>query len=212
MLTRNPHGPLTRLIMAAAAIGLLMVGYYWGNQYKQGDTHPPSIEGVLIHPPPELPGFGLRDTQDQPFTGDSFDDRWTLLTFGDLSGAPGHLAITRMIEVFNRLAEDPELQARIQLALVAEVQDMALARDFGRLSPALKLLSGEPGEIRRLRASLGASPGTDPSEADASGLPLYLIGPSGRLLALFAGTQPPVSVAADLSAIAEHPEPYPAND
>ncbi len=118
-MTRNPRGPVARLAMVAAAIGLFAVSYYWGNQHKHGDQTPPAIAGVLIRPSPELPGFELHDAEGQPFTADSFDDHWTLLTFGDLAGASGHLAVTRMIEVFNRLADDPELQAMLQIALVA---------------------------------------------------------------------------------------------
>jgi cytochrome oxidase Cu insertion factor (SCO1/SenC/PrrC family) len=160
----------------------------------------------------ELPGFELHDTQNQPFTADDFQARWTLLTFGDPSRAPGHLAVTRMIEVYNRLANDPDLQAVLQLALVAELQDLALARDFGRLSPALKLLSGESGEIQRLRASLGAGPTDDAGTEVAQNTPFHLIGPAGRLLALFLGAQPPASIASDLSAIAEHPHILNPND
>ena len=199
--------------MIAAAMGLFVFGYYWGNQYKYGDPMPPAIEGVLVRPPPELPGFELRDTEDQLFTADGFDDHWTLLTFGDLSRAPGHLAVTRMIEVYNRLAHDPELQAMLQLAFVAEYQDQALARDFGRLSPALKLLSGESSEIRRLSASLGASHKHETGSAGDQEITFFLIGPERRLLALFPGTQAPAAIALDLSALAEHPEHlYPTND
>lgn len=213
MLVRSPRGPMTRLAMIAAAIGLFVVSYYWGNQYKYSDPTPPAIEGVLVRPPPELPGFELRDIEDQPFTTDNFDDHWTLLTFGDLSRAPGHLAVTRMIEVYNRLAHDPELQAMLQLALVAQYRDQALARDFGRLSPALKLLSGESSEMLRLGASLGASPKDGTGTADGQEVTFFLIGPESRLLALFPGAQPPATIASDISTLAEHPEHlYPAND
>jgi len=213
MLVRNPRGPVTRLAMIAAAIGLFLAGYYWGNQYKYGDVPPPAIAGVLVRPPLALPRFELRDTEDQPFTGDEFKAHWTLLTFANLSRAPGHLAVTRMIEVYNRLADDPDLQAMLQLALVAETQDLALARDFARLSPALKLLSGESGEIQRLRASLGALPWDDAGTEVGEAAPFFLIGPSSRLLALFPGAQPPTAIASDLSVISQHPESLdPAND
>jgi len=213
MLVANSRGPAVRLVMVAAAIGLFMVGYYWGNRYKHGDPAPLSIEGVLVRPPLELPGVELQDARGQAFTTDSFKDRWTLLTFADPGRAPGHLAITRMIEIQNRLAASPELQARLQLALVAESRDPALAQDFGRLSTALKLLSGVPGEVRKLRVSVGASPRNDVG-AEVEGDPaFFLIDPSGRLQSFFPGTQPPASIASDLSAIAEHPQlAHPSNE
>jgi hypothetical protein len=199
--------------MVAAAITLFLVGYYWGNQHKNGDFAPPSIQGVLVNPPPELPGFELRDAEAQPFTIDNFEEYWTLLGFCNLSGTPGHLAVTRMIEVYNRVAGDFELQGMLQLVLVSERQDPTLARDFGRLSPALKLLSGEPGEIQRLRASLGAKPRVDSGSNVGDDVPLFLIEPSKRLIALFPGAQSTAAIASDLSAIAEHTAPlYPADD
>lgn len=215
MLARNPRGPTTRLAMVAAALGLFMLGYYWGNHYKYADPTPPAIEGVLVHPPPQLPGFELRDALGQPFTRDSFTGHWTLLTFGELSLAPGHQAIRRMIEVYNRVAEDLDLQGMVQLVLVEEHQDQALAQDFRRLTGALKLLSGDSSELKRLRASLGASPGAgeSPVFAASNQAPFYLIGPEGRLLALFPDAQPAASIASDLTKIAQHPHSlYPDYD
>lgn len=202
---------MTRLTMIAAAIGLFLIGYNWGNKYKHGDPTPPVIDGVLIRPPPELPALELRDMQNQPFTANGFKEHWTLVTFGDPSRAPGHLAVMRMVEVYNRSAENPELQAMLQLALVADRQDPVLARDFGRLSPSLKLLFGESGEIQRLRASLGASPAKEPGTVNDDDA-FYLIGPASRLLAIFPDAQPAASIASDLSTIAKHPQPPHANN
>lgn len=199
--------------MAAAAIGLFLVGYFWGNQYQRRDSAVTAIEGILLRRPIELPAFEAHDAAGQTFTAESFTGHWTLLSFADLNQAPGHLAVTRMIEVHNRLATDPPLQEQLQLALLAQRQDLALARDFSRLSPALKVLSGESDELQKLRISLGESSPEETTGAPADEIPLYLIGPSGHLLALFSGTQAPSSVASDLSAISEHSDSlYPANE
>lgn len=190
--------------MAAAAIGLFLVAYYWGNHYKHGKSSPAVIAGILVHPPVELPGFDLRDAPGLPFSAASFSEHWTLLSFGDLSQASGHLAITRMIEVRNRLASDPDLQEMVQLALASERQDPILAQDFDRLSPSVRILSGASGELQRLRASVGAPPPQGAADTLDGAPPFYLIGPSGRLVALFTAAQTPGSIASDLSAIAEH--------
>jgi hypothetical protein len=204
---------VARLAVAAAAIGLFLVAYYWGNQFKHPDSVSPAIEGVLVRPPIDLPGFQLRDARGPIFTGEDFAGHWTLLAFGDLSRASGHLAIMRMIEVRNRLASDLGLQKMLLLALASERQDPVLALDFGRLSPALKILSAEPGDLQRLRSSVGAPPLQAEPGARADEVPLYLIGPSGRLVALFPVAQTPASIASDFSAIANRSDAlYPSND
>lgn len=210
MLVRNPRGPVARILMFAAAIGLFLAGYYWGNQYKYGNAAPPAIEGVLLRPPVALPGFRLLDSQGLPFTVDDLLEQWTLVAFGNLGSKPGHLAVNRMIDVYNRLADRPELQEMLQLALVAaQARDLGLARDFARLSPALRLLSGDETEIQRLGGALGASPPGGAGTTESAAPAFYLIGPEGRLLALFPGSQPAAAIASDLTAIADHPEAFP---
>jgi len=191
--------------MVVAAVGLFIVGYYWGNRYKySGD--PPVIQGVLLRPPVELPAFELKETGGIPFSVDALKDHWTLLAFGDLRQARGHLIVNRMIGVYNRLADDTDLQVQLQLALAAEEQDLELARDFSRLSPALKVLSGEPGELQRLRASVGDLPAQEAAAEQEEGAPLYLVDPKARLMALFPAAEAPEAIAADLSALAERPD------
>jgi hypothetical protein len=205
MLARNPRGPIARIIMVIAAAGLFVVGYHWGNRYKYGGG-PPVIQGVLLRPPVELPGFELKETGGIRFTLEELKDHWTLLAFSDLRRAGSHLAVNRMIGVYNRLADKTDLQVRLQLALAAEEQDLELARDFSRLSPALKVLSGEADELKRLRASVGDLPpeGSAPPEED--GAPLYLIDPKARLMALFPHAEGSETIAADLSALADRPD------
>jgi len=198
MLLRSRHGPWVRLIFMIGAVSLFMIGYYWGNQYKFRHEGPPMIEGVLVRPPIELPAVELQDVDGRRFTVQQFADHWTLLAFGELSHAGAHLAISRMIDVFNRLADRPELRAQMQLVLVADNPPLGLARDFSRLSPALRVLSGEAGDLQRLRAALGGE-----SDEDAS---FYLVDPHGHLRAFFPSTQGPAAIAADIAALAERPE------
>lgn len=203
---------LSKLTMATAAIGLFLISYYWGNQYKQQDLAPPALAGVLVRPPYEIPELELRDATGQPFTAESFAGHWTLLSFAEQS--QGHHMVARLIEVRNRLASDPDIQDMLLLALASEHQDSTLARNVGRLTPALKVLSGDTGEMQRLRASLGA-PAQEPTRIQTDEIPFYLIGPSKRLMALFTGTQKPASIASDLSTIAAHADalyPYPTDE
>jgi protein SCO1/2 len=183
-----------------SAMGLFLIGYYWGNQYKYGRQGPPAIEGVLVRPALEVPAFELTDASGLPFTDEDLKGHWTLLVFGELSQARGHLGVTRMIEVDNRLADHTALRRQMQLVLAADAQSPKLARDFSRLSPRLRVVSGEPGELQRLRTALGED--TNPAQGEAT---LFLFGPAGRLMALFTATQSNEAIAADISALSKRP-------
>jgi len=188
--------------MVTAAIGLFLLGYYGGNRYRHRDSSPPAIAGVLIRPIHPLPAFELRDTASRPFTNENFMGCWTLLSFGDLHREPDRRAVKRMIEVHNRLADKPDLQRQIRLALVIS-GDPIPAWDFDRLSPTLRLLSGTAGERQRLQASLGMPvPATTGAREQTP--PIHLIDPEGRLLALFPDAQVPATIASDLATVAAH--------
>lgn len=182
------------------AIGLFIVGYYWGNQHKYSGG-PPAIEGVLIAPTMALPPFALMDAVGQPFDANALNDRWTLLAFGEVSQARGQLAVARMIDIYNRLVDHADMRAHLQLALAAPVQSLNLARDFSRLSPALRVVSGEAAELARLTTVLG-------DESDGRGIGqavLYLTTPNGDLLALFAASQSTETIVEDLIALYDWP-------
>jgi len=193
--------PLIRLVMAAATVGLFLIGYYWGNQHKHDHTPLPTVAAVLVRPPIALPELDLRETSGQPFTTEGFDGHWTLLSFDDPGTASGHLAITRMVEVHNRLADHPDLRKLLQLTLVSPQQDPAPDEKVAGMSPTIEILIAPPSDLQKLRATLGAPP-KETTESTPGEDPFYLIGPSARLLALFTGAQAPASIASDLITVA----------
>lgn len=206
MLPRVKGGgkrPLTRLAMAVAAMGLFLVGYYWGNQYRPGGSTLPVIEGVWVHPPHSLLDFEIRDAAGRPFTAQHLAGRWTLLAFGNQEPENGRHVLARMIEIHNRLAGNPDLQERLLLALVTRSREPTPTADSDYSSPVLRLLSGEADELQRLRAALGIST-QEATVTTGQAIPCYLIGPASWLLALFSGAQTPASIASDLVAIAAH--------
>jgi hypothetical protein len=213
---RNKRGtrPLAvRLIMAVAAVGLFFVGYQWGNQFQRGSQEPLKVGGILLRPPLALPDITLSGPRGE-LSEQELRGRWSLLAFGAPSSASGHRAVSRLIEVWTRSADDRELQSSLQLLLVSADDAPALARDFERLSPNLRVVNTSIAQLTELRAAIGA--GDEPlAEIDASP-PLYLIGPQAALVALFTGTQPAQSVASDLKTLAERPEalpkPLPSDD
>jgi hypothetical protein len=196
---RGPRGALVRLLLMVCAIGIFILGYQWGNQRHFG--RPPAIEGVILAPAMPMPAFALVDTEGQPFGRDQLAGHWTLLAFGDLAQPRGQLAIQRLLDVYHRLGTEVEPDQRPWLVLAAASQPADLARDFGRLSPALRLVSGEAGDLGQLAKLLGEPPHP---ERDSRAT-LYLIAPNARLLAFFPASQAARAVAADLTLLATWP-------
>ncbi|MFD2111880.1 SCO family protein [Thiorhodococcus fuscus] len=193
MLLRNRHRLWIRLLMALGAMSLFLLGYQWGNQHQQGDAEIPTINGVLLQPPGDLPGFSLQESFGQPFDHRRLAEHWTLLGFGDLAQASGQRGVQRLIEVYNRIADHNTLRKQLQLVLVTTTDQPMLARRFATLSPALHILGGDSDEIARLGGALGVSP-------DAP-LTLFVLGPGGYLLALFPDRENGAAMAEDLKAI-----------
>ncbi|WP_200237856.1 hypothetical protein [Thiohalocapsa halophila] len=200
---RHARPLLPRLVMAVAAIGLFLLAYQWGNQYRYDGGEPPDIDGVLIRPPQPLPDFVLHDTGGEPVGRGTLFEHWSLLAFGNLSGAAGHRGISRLVAVSNRLAGERDLRERLRLLMATADAAPALARDFERLSPAIAVLSGARAEVAELAAALGAD-----AEGALDGVPdapptLFLLDPAAELVAIFPGAQPPAAIAEDLAALAE---------
>ena len=189
--------------MIAAAAGLFVVGYQWGNRYKFAGG-PPAVAGVLVSPPIELSDFALHDPEGRPVTGNRLREGWTLLTYGDLTQARGHLTVNRLLEIHNRLADHPELRAQVRLVLVQTADAPNLARDFNRLSPALVIAGGDAEEMDRLADALGGAPA--PTPGDDAGSTLFLIAPGARLVELFTPGHGAATVAADLVALSARPD------
>ncbi len=200
MLLKNPHSPISRLLFIIGAIGLFVVGYYWGNQYQRTGTEAPPISGILVLPPQPLADFDLANPFEEHVGLSSFTGEWLLLTFADLSQAQGHLAVNRLVQVYNSLAAEPQLQRSVRMILVSTTDAPNLARDFSQLSPGFDVLSGDQDELMRLRAAFGMQNAMLDTE-----IPLFLIDPESELIALFPQDLPPVAIAADLSTINEHP-------
>lgn len=203
LLPGNRHGLPVRLVMIAAAAGLFLIGYQWGNQYKR-PAGPPAIAGVLVAPPIDLSAFSLQDPDGRPVTRDRLTQGWTLLTYGDLTQAQGHLAASRLLEVYNRLADRPELHTALRLVLVQSVDAPNLARDFNRLSPALIIAGGDSEQRDLLAEALGGAPA--PLPGDDSGSAVFVIAPGARLVALFTPGQGAATIAADLATLFESPD------
>ncbi|QVL51138.1 MAG: hypothetical protein KFB96_12490 [Thiocapsa sp.] len=193
MFLRNRHPLWIRLALILAAISLFVLAYQWGNQYQPRSAAPPVIGGLLIRPPASLPEFELREALGNPFGQQDLSQGWTLLAFGDLSRASGQLAVQRLIDVYNRVADERPLRKQLRLVLVTTGDDSTVSRDFAGLLPALKILGGEAEQIERLRADIGLGGAETPA--------IFVVAPGGYVLAFLPETQDGAQMAEDLKAI-----------
>ncbi|MCK7576222.1 MAG: hypothetical protein MZV65_10195 [Chromatiales bacterium] len=182
-----------RLVFALGAMALFVLGYQWGNQQPFGRAEPAQIHGVLVQPPGAIPAFSLRDPFGRPVGRAELADGWTLLAFGDLAEASGQRAAQRLIETRNRLADQSKLIESLQLVLIQTSERLEPARDFARLSPALRLLAGPPESIAPLRDALGLASSVGPT--------LFVIGPEARLLAILPETESGAEMAEDIKTL-----------
>lgn len=193
MFLRNQHRLWVRLILMLAAIALFVLAYQWGNQYQRRNASSPVIDGLLIRPPANLPDFALRDAIGRPFTQKDLTEGWTLLAFGNLSRASGQLAVQRLIDLYNQVADERSLHKHLRLVLITTADTPVLARDFTGLLPALRIVGGETEQIDRLRADIGLGAEDTPA--------LFVVGPGGYVLAFLPETQDGPALAKDLKAI-----------
>ena len=207
MFLPNRHGLWFRLIFMALAAGLFFGGYLWGNQQQRRHAQPPTIGGILLRPPGAIPGFRLQDPAGRVFDQRSLAAGWTLLTFGDLADARGQRAVAGLIDLYNRVADQPDLHRALRLVLVTEGPPDALARDYAALSPALFVLGGAGAEAGRLREALGVGAGLGLGPGAAAAPPLFVVAPGGALIALFTGDADRARTALDLAALHAHFDP-----
>lgn len=200
MSLRNRRHPWRRLLLVAGAMSLFMLGYQWGNRYRQPPSHldMSHIHGVWVMPPIALPEFQLRDSFGREFARTALENGWTLLAFGDLAHASGQRAVQRLLDVRQRVADQAALVKTLRLVLVTTTETPNLARDFAGLTTSLSILAGESSHIQPLRDVLSATDDDAPT--------LYVIGPGGQLLALFPETEHGAAMAEDLKAMFHAPE------
>lgn len=206
-----PRSPVQRFLIIAGTLLALVAGYYWGNQYKHKypqDNRPApyNLSATLLRRAKPLAGFELTRHTGEGITPIDLNDRWSLLFFGcsRCAGTPG--ALTRLIQVRNRLAARPLLQNTTLLILVTVEPDLdgpqeldALLRGFG---PGFLGLTGPEPQIGDLARQLGMP---EPGQG-ASDPAIFLVSPRGIPVAIFPAGLAASDIAADFKRIADYYE------
>jgi cytochrome oxidase Cu insertion factor (SCO1/SenC/PrrC family) len=197
---RGPRSPWVRLGLFSGALGLFLLGYYWGNQYKQREP-PPMEAAILLRPALALPTFTARDADGQPLGPRRFEGHWSLLLVGALNHADTVRGLALQTRVLNRLAAKPELQRSLWPVLISPDPEhdgpQRLSDTVAAYNPNLVAASGPVEEMQPLYKRLGSGPEAPPT--------LYLIDPQMRATALFTPRQDPATMARDLQRILSDP-------
>ena len=189
------HRPSTRqrrFVILLLALLTFAIAYYGGNRYSA----PPStrISGVLLNPTPPFPDFQLRQQAGKPFGKPQLEDHWNLLLL-DSGSDQGDASLHKLVQVHNRLADDPTLQQHTLFIYVPKRYSDTLAEKIGRLGNNFILLSGEPAELEPLFDQLGNL------QARGDNLVLYLVDPDANIQALYTGELDAAAIANDFHSL-----------
>ena len=207
MSLRQPSPLVRRLVLALGAVVILLVGYVLGNQYARQRLEQ-QVSAQLLETPRALPAFYLTGTDGQDFGPEAFAGHWSFVYFGCIDCADSRESVLALFHrLFNRLADDPELQARMRLVFVATDPEADppehLRERIFYYNPEFVGLSGEARQIAILAAALAGSLRL-PETGELNESPLYLVAPDGRQVAIFTGLVDVETLGRDLRAIAEH--------
>jgi cytochrome oxidase Cu insertion factor (SCO1/SenC/PrrC family) len=165
--------------------------YYAGMAQKQQKTLP-SIDGVLLDPPLPLPPINLYNQAGESFSNADFLDHWSLLMLDPNPGTTSSPALTRLVQVHNRLASDPQLQQHIHYYYLAGNKTEEMEISFSAMSDNIHLLDGDRQQLAETFELLGGY--NDHIEHT-----LYLLGPSAKLHAIFTRNGNTATIAEDIN-------------
>lgn len=200
---RPPRSAAQRVAFAIVAVLTVALGYYLGNRIGGSGVQVPSSPEELIAAgePVDLADLTLIDYYGQPFGGEQFAGRWSLLAFTHPDDVEQtRKALTRLVLVHNRLVDHPKLQKAFRGLVVAldPLGDPTALRELLDIdSPDFIGLSVEPERLARL-----APEGGRDAPAEALAEALALVDPQRRLVGWFAPDVTPAAVAADLKSLA----------
>jgi len=115
---RPPRTPLQRFAIISVALCTVVLGYYLGNRYQFGELQ--NTAALMFDQPIEIETDQLPPALREQIEA---KNHWLIL----LAGEPGHACDTLLehyVEVVNRLAAWPDIQARVNLVLIDSGQQL----------------------------------------------------------------------------------------
>lgn len=191
--------------MFAAATGLFLLGYYWGNLYQRPELS--EVEtAILLRPPLPLPEFHATDSSGRPLGIERLNGQWHLLLVGASDEPATRRGLAQLSRIHNRLGEHPAVQEALRPLLLSPDPERdteeRLLDTIQAYNPAMVAAHGTKTELQELLEALGI-PSTTEETGPQRPVALYLLDPQVRLAALFTADQHPAAVAHDLRLIVE---------
>ncbi len=212
-MRRRPSRTLAFKLVVILVAGLMFyIGYDLGQVYREDQLK--GLSATVFQRPHPVQPFDLVDQNDKPFTADSLKDHWNLLFFGythcpDVCPA----TLTVLAQVYNRLAERPELQKLTRAVFIsvdpARDTPEQLKKFVDYFNPSFLGVTGNDEQIKKITGQFGVfyerhAPvdGSKDYAVDHSAA-VIVVGPKGRTLAVFNGASDPVRVAHDFLKIVD---------
>jgi hypothetical protein len=183
---RRPGRSSARVLALAISGALLfVVGYFAGSRYASPPLQ--DVAAVVLETPPLLTAAGV------DLRGD-----WHLLAVGDLGQASCRDLLARLVRVHNRLAAEPDVQARVKFIFLHGQPTGTAAHD----AAAHQLVAVvDTAVAHSLARQLGL---TGKQALDCRDAPLGLVDDEAMLRALLPPATEPGRTARDLSRLLEH--------
>ena len=207
MRQKRGSSPYKKLLLFLIAIAALLGGYYWGNQYAVQTT-----DYLNLHPlasPVTIKAVNLTHygTQ-QRFSEKNFQGKWSLVLVGHHDLAISNDQLTLAVQIYNRLADKPDLQDSVQVIFLELDTNAIPAQAINyvrRYHPGFIAIGGDRTEVESLTRQIGATykittKGTDPQQIDHS-TSMALITPTAQLAGVFTGRVDAVSISADIKTL-----------
>ena len=206
---RNPT-MLRRLLLLAAAFGILVGSYYLGNKYQRSKDASKSI-AMLYTPEKTIAPFSLQRADETGLSNADLEGHWSLFYFGDSYCADVcPAALGNIVRLYNRLAIDPEVQQSLKFIFVSldPLRDTPerLHSYVTGYHPGFIGVSGSEEEVRALAKEFSVyykqqAPDEEGNYRIDHGVTLSLVNPQGKIAAYFIDLTNPEHLATDILTI-----------
>ena len=207
----------SRVLLLAAAFGVLVGSYYLGNMYQRSKVASESL--ALLHTPAKtIAPFSLERADETGLSNADLKGRWTLFYFGDsycTDLCPA--ALGNIVRLYNRLAINPEVQQSLKFIFVSldPLRDTPerLRSYVTGYHPGFVGVSGSEEEVHALAKEFSiyykrrASDQEDNQDGNYRidhSVTLSLVNPQGKIAAYFIDLTNPEHLATDILNIINH--------
>ena len=205
-----------RLLLLAAAFGILVGSYYLGNQYQRSKDASKSI-AMLYTPEKTIAPFSLQRADETGLSNADLEGHWSLFYFGDSYCADVcPVALGNVVRLYNRLAINPEVQQSLKFIFVSldPLRDTPerLRSYVTGYHPGFIGVSGSEEEVRALakefsiyykQQALNQEDNQEGAYRIDHGVTLSLVNPQGKIAAYFIDLTNPGHLATDILTIIE---------